>query len=888
MPLNPGTRLGPYEITGMLGAGGMGEVYRARDTRLGRDVALKVLPPQVERDPDALLRLAREARLLASLDHPNIGAVHGWEESSGVHAIVLELIEGPTLRDRVLAGPLPIDEALKIARQIADALDAAHEQGIIHRDLKPANIKIRPDGRVKVLDFGLAKALTPPGGAAETTASATQPGLIVGTPAYMSPEQARGEPVTRSADVWAFGVVIYEMLTGRHPFISGSTTDTLAAVLRATPDWDALPRKTPEPVIRLLQRCLEKDPRARLRDIGDARLDIEEARASLSGASSGARRAAADLAGAPRSSTMRKIAIGVAVLLLIVAAAAGAYVVGRSRSAPAATEARLALVPPKTKQFASTAAVSPDGRSIVFVAENSDGKDRMLWLRQLSSTDARVLPGTNDAENPFWSPDGKWIAFFARTEGKLKRLRADGDGAPTAICGAPAGRGGTWLDDRTIVFNADANGPLYRVPEAGGTPTVLTTLDRTRDEKDHRWPSWIPGGYLLYFVWTGQSTSGLRLVSLAAPDKALAFFPGYSAGEYANGLLFSTHDDHWLRARRMHLPSGELTGDEITIAQSRTGELLGRDAWSSSPSGVIANFGPTEQVAQFTVVSRDGRVLGAIGESVAGQSGVELGPNDQEFVTRRGQDKDSWLWAIDATTGTARVVTKSPGTHNLWSGSTIAFLHQEPPPSATQFAIMTVPASGATPSSILLSRPMALVKPVACTPDGKTFVWLETRVPAVDIWTMPVSDPSTPALYLQDGSSHPEARLSRDGHWIAYTSDVSGSLEVYVESFPEPGPARRISLHGGRFPRWRADGQELYYEAGATLMSVAVMPGSPPAFGIPEVRFEMKLVTNPNPITYGAYEYDVSKDGTKFIVNRVVGENVPTLDVITNWKGGGS
>ena len=900
MPLTAGTRLGPYEIAGTLGAGGMGEVYRARDSHLGRDVALKVLPPSVERDHDALSRLAREARLLASLDHPNIGAIYGWEESSGVHAIVLELVEGPTLRDRIAAGPVPIDEALKIARQIADALDAAHAQGIVHRDLKPANIKVRPDGRVKVLDFGLAKALVSggPGRDAVTTVVGTQPGLIMGTPAYMSPEQARGEPVTRSADLWAFGVVLFEMLTGRHPFTSGSTTDTLAAILRESPDWDALPRKTPEAVLRLLERCLEKDARLRLRDIGDARLDLEEARVSLSGASSSARRAATDSAETRRPWTLRRFVIGGGALLVLAAVVIAAYFFGRARPASTSAETRFPVVPPRGKQFSGTVAVSPDGRSIAFVAQNDDGTDRMLWLHQLSSGEARVLPGTNGAQYPFWSPAGNVIAFFTNGDGKvkgqLKRVRTTLDDAPVPICDAPIARGGTWLGDGTIIFNSNDEkgyGPLYRVAATGGTPTALTTLDTTRGEQGHRWPFWIPGGYLLYFVWTNGGQSGLRLVSLDAPDKAIAFYAGHSAGEYVNGFLLSARNDDWLRAQRMRLPSGELTGDEIAIALSRSGETVGRDAWSSSPSGAVANFGPVEQTAQLAWVSRDGRVLGTIGEPVAGQVGVELAPDGKQIVTRRGE-KPAWMWAVDAATGAATVITKVAGTHNLWSpdSAIVAFLHQERPPSATQFAIMTVPvpASGATEGSLLLSRPRSLMKPVGWTPDGKTFVWIQTEGTVFDIWMMPVSDASKAVPYLRDGSSHPEARLSPNGQWLAYSSDRSGTVEVYVQHFPEPGPPQLISQHGGRFPRWRADGRELYYQAAATLTSIPVKLDTPPSFGTPEVRFEMKLITSTNPPVYGNYEYDVNADGSKFIVNRLVGESVPTLDVITNWKGGGS
>ncbi|MGH9410043.1 MAG: hypothetical protein ACRD1V_11380, partial [Vicinamibacterales bacterium] len=460
------------------------------------------------------------------------------------------------------------------------------------------------------------------------------------------------------------------------------------------------------------------------------------------------------------------------------------------------------------------------------------------------------------------------------------------------ICDVPVGRGGTWLEDGTIVFgynDVQMPGSLYRVAARGGTPTPLTTLDTARGEKSHRFPSRVPGGYLLYFVWTGASGgSGLRLVSLDAPTKALAFYPGYLASEYVNGFLVSTREDHWIRAQRLRLPNGALSGDEIAIALSRTADNLGRDAWSLSATGVLANFGPVDDTGQFAWVSRDGRVLGTLGEAVTGQQGVELAPNGQQLVTTRG-GKAPWIWDVDAANGAATVVTKTGGQHLLWSpdGESVAFLHQDPPPSATPFTIMTVPisASNATPPAVLLSRPTALLKPVAWTHDGK-FVFLQTGGLGFDIWTMSTSDPSTAASYLRDGSSSPEGRLSPDGHWLAYSNDRSGTLEIYVEHFPEAGTPKRISQHGGRFPRWRADGRELYYEAGATLMSVSVTPGDAPSFGTPEVRFEMKLIASPLPLVYGNYEYDVNHDGTRFIVDRLVGEGVPTLDVITNWYGG--
>ncbi|HUL75276.1 MAG TPA: protein kinase, partial [Vicinamibacterales bacterium] len=543
MGLETGARVGPYRITGVLGAGGMGEVYRAHDSSLGRDVALKVLPPDVASDKERLARFAREARVLASLDHPNIGTIHGWEDSTGLQAIVLELVEGPTLRERMASGPMRLDDALGIARQIADALESAHEQGIVHRDLKPANIKIRPDGRVKVLDFGLAKALEGDEGRpndSATTVAATRSGVALGTPAYMSPEQARGEAVNRRTDIWSFGVVLFEMLAGRHPFGSGPPTEVMAAILRATPEWEALPAGTPPQVTRLLRRCLEKDPRSRIHDIGDARLELEDAIAGRSSSPSGSTYAASSGGIARGWSRGAQIGAAAGGLIVVGAAITGAYVLGARRAAPLsapAAEMRFQVMAPADAYFQNAPAVSPDGRSIAFVAATENGQNQ-LWVKALSATTATVLPGTKGAIFPFWSPDSASIGFFA--EGQLKRVSARGDRPPSKVCDASLGRGGAWFDDGTIVFAPDGFAPLLRVPASGGTPIGLTELNKAQGELSHRFPARVSGKYLLFYVTENdREAAGARLISLDDPSHQIKSYPGIDEAEYADGFLFT-------------------------------------------------------------------------------------------------------------------------------------------------------------------------------------------------------------------------------------------------------------------------------------------------------------------------------------------------------------
>jgi hypothetical protein len=524
MPLSIGSRLGPYDVVALIGAGGMGEVYRARDTKLNRDVAIKVLPDLFAADPERLARFQREAQVLASLSHPNIAQIHGLEESDAVRGLVMELVEGDDVAQRLLRSPIPLHEALPIARQIAEALEAAHEQGIIHRDLKPANVKVRPDGTVKVLDVGLAKLVGPSEAGSHAAGSgtasagssqsptlsvrATLAGVILGTAAYMSPEQARAKPVDRRTDIWAFGCVLFEMLAGRHPFDIGETvSDAVASILKNEPDWNALPPDTPAHIPTLLRRCLEKDPKKRLPHIGVARLELEEeggaAAPIAEGGAAPARRAWLpwSVAGA------FVIASGVLGMMTMPRVEPPAELVRFTIAVPEGTTLGHATGPRGSGPAAPHFAVSPDGRRLAYVVTTGDTP--RLWVRRMDAVDGELLPGTEDASFPFWSPDSRLVAFFA--EGKLKKIDAAG-GRPQTICDALAGEGGTWNRDGVIVFAPAPTGGLSRVAAVGGAPSLLTTPDPSRKETSHRWPQFLPDGRRFLYLAMGGGLTPRRSV----------------------------------------------------------------------------------------------------------------------------------------------------------------------------------------------------------------------------------------------------------------------------------------------------------------------------------------------------------------------------------------
>ncbi|HWI20658.1 MAG TPA: protein kinase, partial [Vicinamibacterales bacterium] len=605
MSLAPGSRIGVYDITAPLGEGGMGQVWRATDTTLGRQVAIKILPDAFAADPERLARFEREAKTLASLNHPHIAAIYGFEKSSGIHALVMELVEGEDLSQRISRGAIPIDEALPIAKQIAEALEAAHEQGIIHRDLKPANIKVRSDGTVKVLDFGLAKAVEPPAASGVTAMNsptlsvhATQAGIILGTAAYMSPEQAKGRHVDKRADIWAFGAVLFEMLTGTRAFPGEDLTDTLAAVVRAEPDWTRLPAGLSPAVVVYLKRCLTKDPKQRPQAIGDVRLALE---------------GAFETPASPATHTTTSSSRGRLPWMVATAAAALGMIalalpaVRHLRETPSdAPEMRVDIVTPDTDtplQFA----LSPDGRSIVFVA-SGDGLQR-LWLRPLDQTEARPLPGTEGASYPFWSPDSRSIAFFATNA----LLRLDlAAGTPNRVAPLTGiSNGGSWGQDGTILFSRQLAGPLLRVAAAGGDPVPVTALDPPR-QSTHRHPQFLPDGRHFLFQADGEPEArGIYLGSLeggvpkrlTASDSGGAFLPPDRVVFVQGGTLL---------ARRLDLAAGLLTGEAFTLVGRVGVDSFGRGGFAVSDSGAVAYRG-ADRAQQLTWIDRTGKAEGGEG-----------------------------------------------------------------------------------------------------------------------------------------------------------------------------------------------------------------------------------------------------------------------------------
>jgi Tol biopolymer transport system component len=867
LALSPGTRLGAYQILSLLGRGGMGEVYRACDTKLGRDVAIKVLPDLVANDAERLARFHREAEVLASLNHPHIAHIHGFEDSTGVPALVMELVEGPTLADRIAKGPLSIDEALPIARQIAEAVEAAHEQGIVHRDLKPANIKLRPDGTVKVLDFGLAKAIEPVSGRAATVTASptiTSPavmtgvGMILGTAAYMSPEQAKGRPADRRADIWAFGCVLYEMLTRKRLFDGDDVSETIAAVLRAEPDWNALPPTTPIPIRTLLRRTLEKDPHQRLQHIGDARIEIEEAR---TGTKNGVATVSA------RGVQPAWIVAGASVL----AATAIAALHVLEPPPPSPREMRVQITAPAT--FDSDGfALSPDGRYIVFVA--SDNGPRRLWLRTLDKTDMRSITGTDGASYPFWSADSRSLGFFASN--KLYRVDIAG-GPPQVLTDVADGRGGTWNPDGTILFARIALGPLMRIAAAGGEPTAVTVLDPPR-QVGHTFPQFLPDGrHFLFYVRGAPGASGIYLGSLegglpkrlTAADRSGAYWkPGWLVFRQQGALV----------ARRLKISQAELAGDPVTLADS-----VG--AFSASLEGSVAYVGATG-AQQLTWFDRTGKAS-SFGEPEANRfSSPELAPDDRRVVVDRGAQNSLDIWLSDLTRGGFTRFTTDPAGDQfpLWSpdGAQVVFASNR----RRTLDLYLKPSSGGGAEELLLetANPKA---PQDWSKDGRFLLYVEVDPKTTfDLWALEMEgnrQQRRPVVSTPFDERH--GQFSPDGRWVAFQTNESGQFQVVVQPFPTQGGKWQVSINGGAAPRWRADGKELFFiDPAGRLMAVAVSAtGSTFDVGKPVVLFQTRIVGG-GAANLVKQQYAVSRDG-RFLINQTVQDSATIpLTLILNWR----
>ena len=896
------SRIGPYEIGALIGAGGMGEVYRARDTRLGRDVALKVLPDAFAGDEDRLGRFRREAHLLASLNHPNIAAIYGLEESGGVHALALELVEGPTLADRVAGGPLPFDEALPIARQIVDALEAAHEQGIIHRDLKPANIKVREDGTVKVLDFGLAKALEGQPAAAGAGISmsptmsvhATYAGVILGTAAYMSPEQARGKPVDKRTDVWAFGCVLYEMLTGARAFEGDEITDILAAIVRAEPAFSKLPPDTPSAIRRLLTRCLEKDRRERLPDIGTARLEIKEA---LGGAR------AALMAPARASSRFAPRRMAWFAAAIVAAVAAGAVAVGivmARRPPPPAAIVRFQVAPPAGGSFIVGAngpamAVSPDGTQLAFVASTQDGKPDLLYVRRIDATEAVSLPGTENALNPFWSPDGRTIAFFAGTQ--LKKIDLSG-GPPQVICATPSGlpaagvSAGAWSREGVILFNATGGQVLHRVNASGGVPTLATALNASREELGHYWPRFLPDGrrFLYWVNSASEEHRGVYVGVLGAHDARQLVATEY-AGDFAspNQLLFRRGGT--LFSQTVAPGSFELEGEPVRIADP-VGSLtnLGRPGFSVSETGVLAFWpisGLSSGTSELTVYDRTGKVLTSLGGAL--YRGIRLSPDGRRLATHVEEGVGGDIWVMDLERGSRQRLTFNPEQHNgapIWSpdGRQIAFSSIR----NGKWGVYRKAANGTGPDELLVESSGAPKAPESYAPDGRTLIFSSVDPKTLgDLWMLRLGNGATAAPYMQSPFRESKAAISPDGRWLAYESNESGRAEIYVQSLSSNPSKWQVSTAGGLEPIWRKDGREVFFISSipGRMFAADVEPSADGLrFGIPRELFQF-AERNPGHVT-PFFRYAVSPDGQRVFVAHVpaAAEAVDApLTVVLNW-----
>jgi Tol biopolymer transport system component len=870
MSIAPGTRFGAYEIVSLLGAGGMGEVYRARDTKLQRDVAIKVLPPAFADDPDRLARFEREAQLLASLNHPNIAAIYGLEEK----ALILELVDGPTLADRIAQGPVPLDETLTIAKQIAEALEAAHEQGIIHRDLKPANIKVRDDGTVKVLDFGLAKLHDPnvadtPSAPALATLSptvmspaATQIGIILGTAAYMSPEQAKGKTADRRVDMWAFGCVLFEMLTGRRAFDGDDVTDFVVAVLSREPNWSLLPVTTPPSVERLIRRCMAKDRRQRLADASAARLELDDAALAPAGPPP---------APLPRSGRVW-LPWGVAAAAVV---AAALLLLTRPSAGPPPGAVRFGLQAPAGTRLPpgfSAYAVSPDGRRVVFEVV-STGPRRSLWVRRLDSPVATEIKGTDGGRIGTWSPEGTSLAFLA--DGKLRRVDVAGGGAQVL---ADATNGGmTWGVGNVILF---ANEGIHSIPASGGTSVRVTTIDRPRGEISHTSPSFLPDGRRFLYVAVNKdpNATALRFASLDGGEPR-TILSGTSNAQYANGHLLYVRAGA-LMAQEFDADKGALTGEPVVVAESVRESPGNRAAFAAAGGTLVFDAVREFPQAEVAVLSRQGTEI----ETFAVRGGFHTMSPSPDFrrvaVESGGSEGGTDLWIIDDR-GSRTRLTDSSNTegHPAWSpdGREIAFFDGV---VGVRSRLVVGSAAGTREPRVVVDTPT--YKQISdWSRDGKLLVFEEQNsATGYDIGIVPVDGSAPPKLLIKTRFAERLGALSPDGRFLAYMSNETGQPEVYVVDFPGMTEKSTVSTGGGTKPRWRRDGGELFYVSGSNaLMSVAVKPGSGFVQGTPQRLFDLELIGS------DGWDYAVTDDGQRFLDMRYAGTVEGSISVIANWTG---
>ena len=897
LSLTPGTRIGVYEVTEQIGEGGMGQVHRATDTKLKRQVAIKILPPSVAADADRLARFQREAEVLASLNHPNIAAIYGLEESAGVTALVMELVEGEDLSGHIARGAIPLDEALPIAKQIAEALEAAHEQGIIHRDLKPANIKVRSDGTVKVLDFGLAKAMDPAGGSSPNAMNsptlsmhATQAGIILGTAAYMSPEQARGKAVDKRADIWAFGVVLYEMLAGRRAFEGEDISITLANVMKDDVAWEALPKDLPAPLVRLLRRCLEKDSKKRLRDIGEARLVLDDPAATPSSASS------VGVAAAPPHVTARWPLV-IAVLTIV---ATGAVVLWSRAPAAPPVRAQFTISAPAKMLFMSGAnrsgtvpAISPDGRLVAFTAADESGT-RMLWVRAIDSLTAVPLAGTEGAGWPFWSPDSRMIAYSAKS--KLMKIAASG-GPAVAICDLNpniSARGGAWNRDNVIIFN-NGPAPLYRVLSAGGVAAAMGAP--TPVENGRQFPAFLPDQRHFVYSVLGSSASTVWVGSLDSSEtKQVVQADTGAVYDPPSGLLLFGRQGTLL-AQAFDPRTFALSGDPFPIAEHlESANVPGVVAFSISETGVLAygEGAAADAGLELAWVDRHGQKTGTVGP-VANYRGIDLSPDGTRVAAHRHGGEGGDIWITDVANSATSRFTFNAAEHNAspaWSpdGQRIAFASRRAGKSGVYLK-----RADSTGDEVRLFENSMIAGGMAPQPHGWTvdgrsvlFGMLKGPETANDLWLASTAGDGKAAPLLNERFYERFGQFSPDGRWIVYQSNETGDSEIYVRPASATGGKWAASTGGGSMPRWRADGRELFYTTVGKFMAVDVVAdGTALRLGTPKQLFQTAL-SNQN--HDDAFPYAVRKDGQAFLIQQPVATANSVIQspivVMLNWRAG--
>jgi len=887
MPLANGSRLGPYEILAPIGAGGMGEVYRARDAKLGRDVALKVLPDAFARDAERMARFQREAKVLASLNHPNIASIYGFEDSGATHALVMELVEGPTLADHIKSGPIPIDEALRIAKQITEALEYAHERGIVHRDLKPANVKVTSDDAVKVLDFGLAKAIEGDAASLDISTSptisrmATLAGVLLGTAAYMSPEQAKAKSVDRRADIWAFGCVLYEMVTGQMAFRGESVTDTLAAVIRAEPDWSQLPAALSVRVRVLLQRCLQKDPKQRLRDIGDARIALEEV---LSGAPD------PSLAGASGISALvwrRALIVGLGTLLLGAGVGSIAtWVLKPTPSEPPRSVSRYVITLPPSQQLAvlpgPAVALSPDGTRLAYVA--AQGGTQQIYLRSMDSLEAKSMPGTEGAIQPFFSPDGQWLGFFA--DAKLKKISVSG-GAPLTLADAPIPRGATWNSHGMIIFPPTIVGGLQQVSDAGGAPQPITHLER--QEVGQRWPEFLPDGKAVLFSASGTLSSWINAqvsVQLVGTAVRRSLAQGATQPRYAaSGHVVFVQGGN-LMAVPFDIDRLEVTGAAVPVLEGvMESPSSGAAQFDISTTGSLVYVPGGDQSNQSTLVwvSRNGAEQPLAAPAHNYRYLPKLSPDGRQVaLTIAEQESQVWLYNLSRDTLTRLTFEGNVNVIPTWTpdGKRVAFESTKEGPGNIFWQL----ADGSGGLERLTTGEYTQV-PCTWSPDGKLLAFVEINpTTGYDIWVLRTGDrKAQPFLRTPFNESAPE--FSPDGRWLVYTSNESGRTEVYVQPYPGPGGKWQISTDGGTEPLWNRNGRELFYRNGDKMMAVEVTTEPSFSAGNPRILFQGQYVQN-TPPSSGPF-YDVSPDGQRFLMLKPAehaGAAPNQINVVLNWS----